>query len=59
MKIIAQGAEATIYKTKLFNKDVIIKERVSKKYRDQKLDTKIIKQRNINYYCQIKTISQL
>jgi len=46
MKIIAQGAEATIYKTKLFNKDVIIKERVSKKYRDPKLDTKIIKQRN-------------
>jgi Kae1-associated kinase Bud32 len=46
MEIIAKGAEATIYKTKLFNKEVCIKERNSKKYRHPVLDTKILKTRN-------------
>lgn len=46
MKLIAYGAEAKIYKTKIFNKDVIIKQRLSKKYRHKTLDKKIIKKRN-------------
>jgi Kae1-associated kinase Bud32 len=45
-KQISSGAEAIIYKTKLFNKDVIIKKRIYKKYRNKKLDEKIIKIRN-------------
>lgn len=46
MKKIAYGAEAILYKSKIFLKDVIIKERVSKKYRHEKLDKKILKTRN-------------
>lgn len=46
MIVIAKGAEATIYKTKLFNKEVCIKERNPKKYRNIKLDSKILKTRN-------------
>jgi bifunctional N6-L-threonylcarbamoyladenine synthase / protein kinase Bud32 len=46
MKKIAHGAEAIIYKSKIFNKEIIIKKRVSKKYRHEKLDKKILKTRN-------------
>jgi len=46
MKLIAYGAEAKIYKTKIFNKNVIVKQRLSKKYRHKLLDKKIIKRRN-------------
>ena len=46
MKLIAHGAEAKIYKTKLFNKDIIIKKRIKKAYRNEIIDSKIIKLRN-------------
>lgn len=46
MKKIAKGAEAEIYLEKIFNKKIIIKKRVSKKYRNPKLDSKIINIRN-------------
>jgi len=59
MKVIAKGAEATIYKTKIFNKNVCIKERSPKKYRHIKLDNKILKARNkeeINLLKKVKEI---
>ncbi len=43
---VNKGAEAVIYKTKIFDKSIFIKERVSKKYRNKKLDQRIIKIRN-------------
>jgi bifunctional N6-L-threonylcarbamoyladenine synthase / protein kinase Bud32 len=46
MQVIAQGAEAIVYKTKILNQDVCIKERISKKYRNPVLDKRIIKARN-------------
>lgn len=46
MKKIAHGAEAIIYIDKILNKDVCIKKRCSKNYRNKILDKKIIKLRN-------------
>jgi Kae1-associated kinase Bud32 len=46
MQVIAQGAEAIVYKTKILNQVVCIKERISKKYRNPVLDKRIIKARN-------------
>ncbi len=46
MKKIAHGAEAIVYQSKILGKDVIIKKRVTKKYRHEKLDKRIIKTRN-------------
>jgi N6-L-threonylcarbamoyladenine synthase/protein kinase Bud32 len=46
IKEIAKGAEAKIYSTTIFNKEVIIKKRTNKKYRNKTLDKKIIKTRN-------------
>jgi Kae1-associated kinase Bud32 len=46
MKQIAYGAEAKVFETKLFGSNIIIKQRISKKYRDPLLDKKIIKNRN-------------
>jgi bifunctional N6-L-threonylcarbamoyladenine synthase / protein kinase Bud32 len=46
MKEIAKGAEAKIYSLKIFNKNIIIKKRISKSYRNNKLDLKIINIRN-------------
>jgi Kae1-associated kinase Bud32 len=46
MNIIAQGAESIVYSTSILNKEVIIKQRISKNYRNPILDQKIIKQRN-------------
>jgi Kae1-associated kinase Bud32 len=46
MQVIAQGAEAIVYKTKILNQDVCIKERISKEYRHPILDKRIIKARN-------------
>ncbi len=43
---IAHGAEAIIYKSKLFKKDICIKQRISKEYRHPFLDKKMIKTRN-------------
>ena len=42
MKLISEGAEAKIY---LDNNNIIIKERINKKYRHKLIDEKIIKQR--------------
>jgi len=46
-KIIKQGAEARIYKSKLFGKNVIVKERFQKKYRHPTLDTKLTHKRTL------------
>jgi Kae1-associated kinase Bud32 len=46
MKEIAKGAEAQIFSTTIFTKDIIIKKRVFKNYRNKKLDSKIINIRN-------------
>jgi bifunctional N6-L-threonylcarbamoyladenine synthase / protein kinase Bud32 len=43
---VYSGAEATIYKNTVFEKDVFIKQRILKEYRNKILDAKIIKQRN-------------
>lgn len=45
-KKINSGAEADIYLGKAFDKKIIIKKRISKKYRNPVLDKKIIKTRN-------------
>ncbi len=47
MELIKKGAEAYLYKDKWFGKDVIKKIRISKKYRDSKLDTEIRTSRTI------------
>lgn len=59
MKKIAHGAEAIIYKTKILNKDVIIKERISKKYRNSVLDKKIIKTRNKEEAYLLKKVKEI
>lgn len=46
MKLIGHGAEAKVYRSKLFDKDVVIKQRIRKEYRNKIIDNKIIKQRN-------------
>lgn len=46
LKKINSGAEADIYLGKAFDKKIIIKKRISKKYRNPVLDKKIIKTRN-------------
>jgi len=46
LKKINSGAEAEIYLGKAFDKKIIIKKRISKKYRNPVLDKKIIKTRN-------------
>jgi Kae1-associated kinase Bud32 len=46
MKALFKGAEAVIYSQKIFNKTIFIKNRISKSYRNPKLDQKIIKVRN-------------
>lgn len=46
MEKIAHGAEAFLYKTKIFDKEVCVKQRVSKRYRHPLLDKKILKTRN-------------
>jgi len=46
MEQIAHGAEAKLYKSKILNKKVCIKKRISKTYRNAILDKKIIKTRN-------------
>ncbi|XRO76927.1 bifunctional N(6)-L-threonylcarbamoyladenine synthase/serine/threonine protein kinase [Methanocaldococcus sp. 10A] len=45
--LIGKGAEADIKRYKYLDFDVIIKERVKKSYRDERLDEKIRKSRNI------------
>eukprot|EP01041_Mallomonas_annulata_P007779 gene7779-15915_t len=45
MEFVAQGAEGVIYSAELLSKAVIVKERISKKYRVPSLDSKINKQR--------------
>jgi len=59
MKVIAKGAEATVYKTKIINKEVIIKERINKKYRHPILDKKIIKVRNKEEGFLLKKIKEI
>ena len=43
--LLYQGAEAKVYLGRLFGKDVVVKERLSKKYRIKELDQKLLKQR--------------
>ena len=45
-KPLYSGAEAELYKENLFDVDVLIKKRISKEYRNEKLDKRIIKIRN-------------
>jgi Kae1-associated kinase Bud32 len=45
MKIIKQGAEATLFKSNFLNKTVLIKKRISKKYRHNELENRIVKAR--------------
>ncbi|MBN1940695.1 MAG: Kae1-associated serine/threonine protein kinase [Candidatus Diapherotrites archaeon] len=45
MELIREGAEAKLFKTKLGNETVLLKQRVSKAYRNKELDNKIRKQR--------------
>ena len=45
MKLIKQGAEAKLFLTKQENQDVIIKDRIKKKYRIEQIDKKIRKTR--------------
>ena len=47
LKLIKKGAEAYLYKDTWFGRDVIKKVRISKKYRDPKLDIKIRSSRTI------------
>lgn len=57
---VYSGAEAIIYKEKIFDKDVFIKQRISKDYRNKILDKKIIKIRNkqeANLLKKLKTIN--
>ena len=48
LNLIRKGAEAYLYKDSWFGRDVIKKVRISKKYRDPKLDMKIRDSRTIN-----------
>ena len=45
MELIGHGAEGRLYKTIVNGKELIYKERVSKRYRVPDLDTKLTKQR--------------
>ena len=58
MKRIAYGAEAALYKSKVFDKDVCIKQRISKTYRHEKLDKKIIKVRNKEEVTLLKKVKE-
>lgn len=46
-KIIYKGAEATLYKGKWFDKEVLVKYRIPKKYRIEELDKKLRRTRTI------------
>ncbi|MDD3178643.1 MAG: KEOPS complex kinase/ATPase Bud32 [Candidatus ainarchaeum sp.] len=59
MKQISYGAEAKIFKTKIFGQDVIIKQRIYKEYRNKILNQKIIKQRNKEEANILKKIKQI
>lgn len=47
MEIFKQGAEARLYKYKLFGNNVIVKERFCKKYRHPQLDLKLTHKRTL------------
>ena len=46
-RIIYKGAEATLYKGKWFDKEVLVKHRIPKKYRIEELDKKLRRTRTI------------
>ncbi len=56
---IANGAEARIYTHKLFDKTVVTKQRIEKKYRDKALDNKIIKQRTKSEAILLKKVKDI
>ncbi len=45
VELFSQGAEGKVYYSSLFGKPIVIKERLSKKYRVKELDSKLNKQR--------------
>jgi len=45
MQLLKQGAEASLFLTEYFGEKVIVKQREQKKYREKKLDEKILKER--------------
>ncbi|MDO8538657.1 MAG: KEOPS complex kinase/ATPase Bud32 [archaeon] len=45
MKLIYSGAEASVFESEFLGKKCIVKQRISKKYRNPKLDERITKQR--------------
>ncbi|XP_057293082.1 EKC/KEOPS complex subunit TP53RK-like isoform X2 [Hydractinia symbiolongicarpus] len=47
MEVIKQGAEAKLYRSKLFGKNVIIKQRFNKLYRHQLMDEKLTHKRTL------------
>ncbi len=56
---IANGAEAKILVHKLFGKEVITKQRISKDYRNKLLDTRIIKQRTKSEALLLKKVKEI
>jgi len=56
---IATGAEAKIFIHKLFDKDVVTKQRISKDYRNKQLDNKIIKQRTKSEALLLKKVKDI
>jgi len=47
MELFKQGAEAKLYKSQLFGRNIMIKERFSKKYRHPQLDKKLTRKRTL------------